>query len=105
MPGIWEVPELSRHANPKYLEPIEADYGLPIVIAHLGSYSTLNPWIWFDEAVDLGRRHGNVWFDISAVLYVLTEEWMVRTTGLPSKEEKTNVPGLNAQGLLDSLGG
>lgn len=133
MPGIWEIPELSQYANPKYLEAIAEDYEIPIVLAHFGSYSTLRPGIWFDEAIDLGRRHENVWFDVSAVPYVLTEEWMVReirasnlidrvlygsdyidymgftidtirSTGFLSEDEKAKILGLNAQVLLHRVG-
>lgn len=81
MPGIWEIPELSEYANPKYLEPVAQGYTFPIVLAHFGSYSTLRPGIWFREAVDLGARYGNVWFDISAVPYVVTGRLWWRVLG------------------------
>jgi len=40
----------------------------------MGSYSMRNPGIWLKEAIELGKRYGNVWFDIAAVTYLLTEK-------------------------------
>ena len=46
-------------------------------MAHMGCYSARSPGIWLDEALKLGRNQENVWFDISAVTYVVTEERFV----------------------------
>jgi predicted TIM-barrel fold metal-dependent hydrolase len=67
-PGVWELPSLCRGARPSALEPIARRYsGLPIVVAHLGSYSALKPGIYFDEALRLLERYDNVYADTSAV--------------------------------------
>jgi len=74
-PGPWEIPELSEDANPKYLEPILESYSPVIILAHAGSYSAYKPGIWFDEAVELGKKFENVYFDSSAVSsFVYTEK-------------------------------
>ena len=46
-------------------------------MAHVGCYSSRSPGIWLDEALDLGRNHENVWYDIAAVPYVVTKERFV----------------------------
>ncbi len=66
-PGPWEDPHLSEDANPLYLEPVLEHYRPAIVLAHAGSYSAFKPGIWFDEAVELGSKFDNVYFDSSAV--------------------------------------
>ncbi len=66
-PGPWENPELSEDANPRYLNPILESYSPIIILAHSGSYSAYKPGIWFDEAIELGRKFENVYFDSSAV--------------------------------------
>jgi len=76
-PGPWEIPELAEDANPKYLEPIVGEYDVPTVIAHFGYYSSLVPGIWFSEALKLGKKYANVWFDISAVAYIMGNEKIV----------------------------
>ncbi len=76
-PGPWEIPELSEDANPKLLEPVLRDYDVQVIIAHFGYYSATCPGIWFKEALELGRKYANVWFDISAVAYILREEKIV----------------------------
>ena len=132
MPGIWESPELSEYANPKYLEPLAEEFDVPLICAHFGSYSNLNPGIWFNEAVELCRKYDNTWCDISAVPYVLAEGAMVnkildakitdrvlfgsdyidyiaftidtvKITPYLSEEEKLDVLGRNAKSLLKSV--
>lgn len=77
-PYVWEIPEFSEDANPKYLRPIIQDFeGVPVILAHMGCYSSRCPGIWLDEALELGKDHENVWFDISAVTYVVTQEKFV----------------------------
>jgi len=67
-PGIWELPAMCRNARPSSLEGVAGRYrDLDIVVAHLGSYSLLEPGIFFHESIQLGRSHGNVYFDTSAV--------------------------------------
>jgi len=66
-PGPWENPVISEDANPKYLTNILERYNLKIILAHFGSYSAWKPGIWFEEALELGRRFDNVYFDTAAV--------------------------------------
>ena len=78
MPGIWESPVMSKDSNPKYLEPLAKEFdSIPFVLAHFGAYSGTTPGIWFNEAVELGEKYRNVWFDISAVPYVVTEKHLI----------------------------
>lgn len=74
-PGIWEEPALSQNANPAILEYYARKYkNVPIVLAHMGSYSRKHPGIWLDEALQLGKKYKNIWFDISAVPYLLVDK-------------------------------
>ena len=67
-PGIWELPPMCETARPSRLTRVARRYrDLDIVVAHMGSYSLLQPGIFFHEAVELGRVSGNVYFDTSAV--------------------------------------
>lgn len=67
-PGPWEVVEFSSNANPRHLAAVAERYpDLSIVMAHMGSYSALEPGIWFNEAVALLRRFENVYADTSAI--------------------------------------
>jgi len=66
-PGPWEIPEISEDANPQYLEPVLESFSPLIILAHTGSYSAYKPGIWFDEALELGKKFDNVYFDSSAV--------------------------------------
>ncbi|MEM2924421.1 MAG: amidohydrolase family protein [Methanocellales archaeon] len=66
-PGPWELPYLSRNANPKYLDKVAERYpDLKIIAAHMGSYSKLYPGIWFKEMMDVAKKHENIYVDISA---------------------------------------
>ena len=73
-PGPWESPALSECARPAYLAPFIRSFSqVDFVLAHAGSYSSLRPGIWFHEAVELASRYPNVWLDVAAVPYLLTE--------------------------------
>jgi len=77
-PSVWEYPEFSEDANPRHLQPMIQDHEeTQVVLAHMGCYSARSPGIWLDEALHLGRTHENVWFDISAVMYVVTQKKFV----------------------------
>lgn len=77
-PYVWEAPEFSEDANPKYLRWILSDFeDVPVILAHMGCYSSRSPGIWLDEALKLGKQHENAWFDISAVTYVVTRKKFV----------------------------
>ncbi len=72
-PYIWEQPHFSQDANPKYLKSVIEDFQkVKVIVAHMGCYSARVPGVWIDEALELGRKKDNVWFDIAAVPYVVT---------------------------------
>ena len=72
-PYVWEEPHFSQDANPKYLKSIVQDFEkVKVIVAHTGCYSAKVPGIWMDEALELGKKNENVWFDIAAVPYVVT---------------------------------
>lgn len=74
-PHVWEIPQFSEDANPKYLEYFIRKFKkVPVILAHMGSYSSRYPGLWLDEALRLGENYGNVWFDISAVTYLVTKK-------------------------------
>ena len=67
-PGPWEVVEFSRNANPLNVGDVAERYPeLNLVMAHLGSYSAIKPGVWFNEAVEVLRRHDNVYADVAAI--------------------------------------
>lgn len=77
-PHLWEYPEFSKDANPENLKSIIRDFGkVQVILAHMGCYSARSPGIWLDEALKLGKKHENVWFDTSAVTYVVTQKKFV----------------------------
>jgi len=77
-PYIWEEPHVSQDANPKYLQSVVQDFEkVRVIVAHMGCYSARMPGIWMDEALELGKKSENVWFDIAAVPYVVTREKFV----------------------------
>jgi len=77
-PYVWEQPHFSQDANPKYLKPIvQAFEKVEVIVAHMGCYSAKVPGVWMDEALELGKENENVWFDISAVPYVVTYRKLV----------------------------
>lgn len=78
-PGPWETAELSEDANPKYLKPVLERYKPLVVLAHTGSYSAYKPGIWFEEALELGKRFDNVYFDSAAVSsFIYSEKTLMR---------------------------
>lgn len=99
-PYIWEEPHFSQDANPKYLKPIVQDFEtVQVIVAHVGCYSSRSPGIWFDEALELGKEHENVWFDIAAVPYVITRgkfiEKIKKTVGLDRVLFGSDYPAVN----------
>ncbi|RLI22737.1 hypothetical protein DRO54_00380 [Candidatus Bathyarchaeota archaeon] len=81
-PSIWEYPEFSENANPKLLESYIKNFkAVPVVLAHMGAYSSRNPGIWLKEAIELGKKYKNVWFDVSAVTYLLTRREFAEKIG------------------------
>lgn len=78
-PGPWEIPELSKDANPKYLRTVLESSRPPVILAHAGSYSAYRPGIWFDEAFMLAKDFENVYFDSSAVSsFIYSEKTLKR---------------------------
>ena len=73
-PGPWELPLLSKNGNPQLLEPLLQKYNVKVVLAHMGSYSSRIPGLWFDEAVKLMCDYKNVFGDLSAVPYLMNQE-------------------------------
>ncbi len=66
-PGPFELPSMSSYARPSKLEPVLEVYSPPVILAHMGAYSAYRPGIWLEEALELGMKFDNVWFDTSAV--------------------------------------
>lgn len=107
-PAVWEVPEFSECANPRKLIPIAKQFrDLPIVLAHMGSYSSRHPGIWLDEALELGARFDNVWFDIAAVTYLTTRSEFVdkirASVGFDRVLFGSDYPVVLAAGITDLL--
>lgn len=74
----WDARPLSVDANPERLRPVLDTYHrVPIILAHLGSYSKDEPGIWFEEALHLGADYPNVWGDLAAVAWLVEREWRV----------------------------
>jgi predicted TIM-barrel fold metal-dependent hydrolase len=66
-PGIWELPVLCSKASPRYVEGVaKAHRDLPVVVAHMGSYSYLFPGIYFADALKVAKKYDNVYLDTSA---------------------------------------
>ncbi len=99
-PYVWEEPHFAQDANPQYLKSIVQDFrGVPVILAHMGCYSSRSPGIWFEEALELGKENQNVWFDIAAVPYVVTREKFVdrirKTVGLDRVLFGSDYPAVN----------
>jgi len=78
-PGPWELPVLSKSANPLLLESLIRRYPkVKVILAHIGSYSSNIPAIWFQEALYLMKLYSNVWGDLSAVPYLVTDHDLVQ---------------------------
>lgn len=73
-PGPWELPLLSVNGNPKLLEPLLKKFNVQVVLAHIGSYSLMYPNIWFKEAIKVIKENNNVYGDLSAVPYIVTQK-------------------------------
>lgn len=74
----WDAPAFSEDAHPDRLRPaLEKYHQVPIILAHLGSYSKDIPGIWFEEALQLGMEFPNVWGDLAAVAWLVEQEWRV----------------------------
>ncbi|MCF8126912.1 MAG: amidohydrolase family protein [Deltaproteobacteria bacterium] len=77
--GPFEIPELSQNANPNLWEPLLAKYpDVPLVLAHLGSYSKEIPGLWLFEALQLGKKYRNVYADLASVEWLLDRENVVQ---------------------------
>lgn len=74
----WDGYTMSLDANPDRLRPaLEKYHRVPIILAHLGSYSKDYPGIWFKEATQLGVDYPNVWGDLAAVSWLLDYEYRI----------------------------
>lgn len=74
----WDARALSLDAHPNKLRPaLERFPQVPIILAHLGSYSKDDPGIWFEEALQLGSEFPNVWGDLAAVAWLVERQWRV----------------------------
>ncbi|MEM4699724.1 MAG: amidohydrolase family protein [Candidatus Nezhaarchaeales archaeon] len=81
-PGPWEDPRLSENARPKFIGEVAARHpSLKIVMAHMGSYSALEPGLWFEEAMEVARRWPNVYVDTAAVFSERLLKEAVRRVG------------------------
>jgi len=66
-PGVWELPGLCSLARPRYVaEAAKRHRDAVFIIAHMGSYSALQPGIFFREALEASSLD-NVYLDTSAV--------------------------------------
>lgn len=78
-PLIWEDPFFSQGANPENFQFLVRKFrDVPVILAHMGSYSAREPGIWLNEAVALGAKYDNVLFDLAAVTYLVTQERHVK---------------------------
>jgi len=107
-PLIWEFPEFSEDANPKYLGSLVRKFReVPVILAHMGCYSARFPGIWLDEALKLGVNQRNVWFDISAVNYVATRRDFVekvrKSVGWDMVLFGSDYPVLQGENISSSL--
>ena len=76
--GPFEILELSQSAHPGLWEPVLKKYpDVVLVLAHCGAYSTHVPGIWLYEALQLGKKHKNVFADLAAVDWLLDREMVV----------------------------
>lgn len=74
----WDARAFSVDAHPDRLRPVlEKFHQVPIILAHLGSYSKDEPGIWFEEALQLGVEYPNVWGDLAAVAWLVEREHRV----------------------------
>jgi predicted TIM-barrel fold metal-dependent hydrolase len=107
-PHVWEHPHFSENANPKLLESMIREFrDLPIILAHIGSYSLRYPGIWIDEALKLGMRYENVFFDVAAVTYTLTKRDFVKkianTVGFDRILFGSDYPVVQGRDMISSI--
>jgi predicted TIM-barrel fold metal-dependent hydrolase len=77
--GPFEIIELSQNSHPSLWEPWLKKYtDVPLVLAHSGAYSTEVPGIWLFDAIQLGKRHSNVYIDLAAVDWLLDRENVIQ---------------------------
>jgi predicted TIM-barrel fold metal-dependent hydrolase len=78
--GPFELEELSQDSRPELWIDLARKYpDVPIVLAHFGSYSSQQPGIWFNNAVETMGQCKNVHVDISAAHYLFDEEENIKT--------------------------
>ncbi|MEX2706487.1 MAG: amidohydrolase family protein [Candidatus Freyrarchaeum guaymaensis] len=78
-PGLWEYPDFCEDAKPVHLAKVAEEYPrLNIIGAHLGSYSTEKPGIWFEEMMQVAEQYDNIYTDTSAVDPILVSRAVER---------------------------
>lgn len=81
-PGPWEDPRLSENARPRFIGEVAARHpSLRIVMAHMGSYSAMEPGLWFEEAMEVAEERHNVYLDTAAVFSERLVKTAVRRAG------------------------
>lgn len=76
--GPFEIPELSQNSHPTLWEPFLTKYqDIKLVMSHFGAYSKEIPGIWLFEAMQLGKKHRNVYADLAGVEWLLDRENVV----------------------------
>ena len=107
-PGPWEDPRLSNNAKPNKFRQIVSEFpDAYVVFAHAGSYSIKFPGIWLEEALEICRKHDNVWVDIAAVSYLVLERKFVRkikeTIGIERVLFGSDYPVIAGKAIKDSI--
>jgi predicted TIM-barrel fold metal-dependent hydrolase len=102
--GPFEILELSGSNHPSLWENLLKKYpDVPLVLAHFGAYSTHVPGIWLYEALQLGKKFGNVYADLAAVDWLLDRESVVKeirkTIGFERVLFATDYPGPLSAGV------
>ena len=86
-PGLWELPPFCGLGDPRGLDSLARRYrDVDIIIAHVGGYSAVAPGVYTREAVDLARRHPNVYLDTSAVPYTVLHIAVKELGGLAAEK-------------------
>ena len=77
--GVFEDPTFSRNSQPMLWDEVLDRYpDVPLILAHFGAYSANYPGIWMGQAVELMKRHENVYADLAAVSRLLENEVLCR---------------------------
>lgn len=102
--GPFELLEFSGNNHPGLWEKLLKRYpDVPLVLAHFGAYSTHVPGIWLYEALQLGKKYGNVYADLAAVDWLLDQEKVVKeirkTIGFERVLFATDYPGPLSAGV------